>query len=41
MRIELVSITTPTAPLAGLYYEPDGGASAGAAVYFHGTTMQL
>ncbi|HXV11695.1 MAG TPA: alpha/beta hydrolase [Burkholderiales bacterium] len=41
MRTELVSITTPTAPLAGLYYEPDGGATAGAVVYFHGTTMNF
>lgn len=41
MRTELISIPTPTAPLAGLYYEPDGGATAGAAVYFHGTTMNF
>lgn len=41
MRTELISIPTPTAPLAGLYYEPDGGATAGAAVYFHGNTMNF
>ena len=31
MRLELVSIPTDTAPLDGLYYEPEGGAKAGAA----------
>ena len=41
MRTELISIPTPTEPLAGLYYEPDGGATAGAAIYFHGTTMNF
>jgi len=41
MRTELISIPTPTAPLAGLFYEPDGGATAGAAVYFHGNTMNF
>ena len=41
MRTELISIPTPTAPLAGLYYEPDDGVTAGAAVYFHGTTMNF
>jgi len=41
VRTELISIPTPTAPLAGLYYEPDGGATAGAAIYFHGTTMNF
>ncbi|MDH3315181.1 MAG: alpha/beta hydrolase [Betaproteobacteria bacterium] len=41
MRTELVSIPTPTAPLAGLYYEPDGGATAGAVLYFHGNTMNF
>ena len=30
MRLELVSIPTPTLPLDGLYYEPDGGAIAAA-----------
>jgi len=41
LKTELISIPTSTAPLAGLYYEPDGGASAGAAVYFHGNTMNF
>ncbi len=41
MRIELVSIATDTAPLDGLYYEPDGGATAGAALLFHGNTMNF
>jgi pimeloyl-ACP methyl ester carboxylesterase len=36
MRLELVSIETDTEPLAGLYYEPDGGATAGAALVMHG-----
>ena len=41
MRTELVSIATPGAPLDGLYYEPDGGAAAGAALLFHGNTMNF
>ncbi len=41
MRTELISIPTPTEPLAGLYYEPDGGATTGVAIYFHGTTMNF
>ena len=41
MRMELVSIATPGAPLDGLYYEPDGGASAGAVLMFHGNTMNF
>ncbi len=41
MRIELVSVATDTAPLDGLYYEPDGGATAGAALLFHGNTMNF
>jgi len=41
VRTELISIPTPTTPLDGLFYEPDGGATAGAAVYFHGTTMNF
>src|SRR3989442_2775361 len=40
MRAELVSIPTDTIPLDGLYYEPEGGA-AGAALLFHGNTMNL
>jgi pimeloyl-ACP methyl ester carboxylesterase len=41
MRLELVSIPTPTQPLDGLYYEPDGGATAGGVLYFHGNTMNF
>ena len=41
MRVELVSIPTDAAPLDGLYYEPDGGATAGAALLFHGNTMNF
>ena len=40
MRAELVSIPTDTIPLDGLYYEPEGGA-AGAALLFHGNTMNF
>jgi len=41
MRTELVSIPTDTQALDGAYYEPDGGASAGAVMYFHGNTMNF
>jgi pimeloyl-ACP methyl ester carboxylesterase len=41
MHLELVSIPTPTTPLDGLYYEPDGGASAGGVLLFHGNTMNF
>jgi pimeloyl-ACP methyl ester carboxylesterase len=41
MRLELVSIPTPTQPLDGLYYEPDGGATAGGVLLFHGNTMNF
>ena len=41
MRLELVSIPTPTQPLDGLFYEPDGGATAGGTLYFHGNTMNF
>ncbi|TMG92385.1 MAG: alpha/beta fold hydrolase, partial [Betaproteobacteria bacterium] len=40
MRAELVSIPTQTIPLDGLYYEPEGRA-AGAALLFHGNTMNF
>jgi pimeloyl-ACP methyl ester carboxylesterase len=40
MRAELVSIPTDTVPLDGLYYEPAGRA-AGAALLFHGNTMNF
>ena len=41
MRLELVSIATDTAPLDGLYYEPEGGTTAGAVLLFHGNTMNF
>jgi pimeloyl-ACP methyl ester carboxylesterase len=40
VRAELVSIPTDTIPLDGLYYEPEGRA-AGAALLFHGNTMNF
>ena len=40
MRAELVSIATDTHPLDGLYYEPEG-AAVGAALLFHGNTMNF
>jgi pimeloyl-ACP methyl ester carboxylesterase len=41
MRTTLVSIPTDTAPLDGAFYEPDGGATAGGVVLFHGNTMNF
>lgn len=41
MRTQLVSIPTDTIPLEGVYYEPDGGAATGAALLFHGNTMNF
>jgi pimeloyl-ACP methyl ester carboxylesterase len=41
MRAELVSIPTETIPLDGLFYEPEGGRAAGAALLFHGNTMNF
>jgi pimeloyl-ACP methyl ester carboxylesterase len=41
MRAELVSIRTDTVPLDGLYYEPEGGSARGAALLFHGNTMNF
>ena len=41
MRTELVTIPTGTQPLDGAWHEPDGGARAGAALYFHGNTMNF
>jgi pimeloyl-ACP methyl ester carboxylesterase len=38
---ELVSIPTDTKPLDGAYYEPDGGATAGGVLLFHGNTMNF
>jgi pimeloyl-ACP methyl ester carboxylesterase len=41
MRTELISIPTDTAPLDGVLYTPDSGPVAGAALYFHGNTMNF
>jgi len=38
---EIVSIPTDTQPLDGAYYEPDGGATAGGVLLFHGNTMNF
>jgi pimeloyl-ACP methyl ester carboxylesterase len=40
MRTELISIPTPTNPLDGAYYTPDGP-SKGAAMYCHGNQMNF
>lgn len=41
MRTQLVTIPTGTIPLDGAFYEPDSGKAAGAALYFHGKTMNF
>jgi len=41
MRTELISIPTDTTPLDGAFHEPDGGATAGAVLLFHGNTMNF
>jgi len=41
MRTELVTIPTDGVPLDGAYYEPDGGATAGAVILFHGNMMNF
>jgi pimeloyl-ACP methyl ester carboxylesterase len=41
MKTTLVSIQTETLPLDGAWYEPDGGADAGAVLLFHGNTMNF
>ena len=41
MRTELVTIPTDARPLDGAFYEPDGGATAGAVLLFHGNTMNF
>lgn len=41
MNLELVSIPTPTTPLDGLFYQPEGGATAGGVLLFHGNTMNF
>ena len=41
MRTELVTIETDTLPLDGAYHRPDGGATAGGVLLFHGNTMNF
>jgi len=42
MHTKLVTVETDTAqPLDGAWYEPDGGATAGAVLLFHGNTMNF
>ena len=41
MKTTLVSIPTDTIPLDGAWYEPEGGATAGAVLLFHGNTMNF
>jgi pimeloyl-ACP methyl ester carboxylesterase len=41
VRTQLVTIPTDTVPLEGAFHEPDGGKAAGAALLFHGNTMNF
>jgi pimeloyl-ACP methyl ester carboxylesterase len=41
VRAELISIETDTVPLDGVFYEHEGGATAGAVIFFHGNTMNF
>jgi pimeloyl-ACP methyl ester carboxylesterase len=41
VRTSLVSIPTDTVALEGAWYEPDAGATRGAALLFHGNTMNF
>jgi pimeloyl-ACP methyl ester carboxylesterase len=41
LKTTLVTLTTDTTPLEGAYYEPEGGAGAGAVLLFHGNTMNF
>ena len=41
MKTTLVSIPTDTIPLDGAWYEPEGGTARGAALLFHGNTMNF
>lgn len=41
MRTTLVTIPTDTTPLDGAFYEPEGAATVGAALLFHGNTMNF
>ena len=41
MRTQLVTIATDTIPLDAAFHLPDDGKAAGAALYFHGNTMNF
>src|SRR5512132_224605 len=41
MHLQRVSLPTPTLPLEGLLYEPEGGPTAGGVLLFHGNTMNF
>ena len=41
MNTTLVTIPTETVPLDGAWYEPEGGATAGAVLLLHGNTMNF
>jgi pimeloyl-ACP methyl ester carboxylesterase len=41
MKAALVTIATPTTPLDGAWYEPEGAPVRGAALLFHGNTMNF
>jgi pimeloyl-ACP methyl ester carboxylesterase len=41
MRTTLVTIATGTTPLDGVFYEPESAAPVGAALLFHGNTMNF
>lgn len=41
MKTTLVSIATPSTPLDGAWYEPEGAATHQAALLFHGNTMNF
>lgn len=41
MRTQLVSIPTDTTPLDGAFHEPEGVATVGAVLLFHGNTMNF
>ncbi len=41
MRTHLISIPTDTFPLDGLFYEPEGGATAGAVMLLHGNCLNF
>jgi pimeloyl-ACP methyl ester carboxylesterase len=41
MHTELISIETDTVPLDGAFHRPDGEATTGAVLLFHGDTMNF